>query len=423
LKEVKGVSFKLKYVVVITDGMADYPVPELKNQTPLQAANTPTFAYLAKHGEVGMVKTIPEGMQPGSDTANLSVMGYDPDRYYSGRSPFEAISMGLDLAETDVVFRCNVVTLSEEEPYEEKVILDHSADEISSEEARELIEAVNKHLRTDTMKFFPGVSYRHILVWNEAPFDFTFTPPHDILGKKITEYLPKGPYGDLFHRMMRESSQFLSEHPVNIRRKERGLNPANSIWIWGEGRKPALPGFYEKYQLKGSVISAVDLIKGLGICAGLDSIDVEGVTGNYNTNYEGKARAALEALSSGQDLVYVHLEGPDECGHRYEIENKVKAIEAIDSRIVKPIIEELDSKGEEYRLLILPDHPTPLCLRTHTSEPVPFLIYDSTDKKNNVGQIYDEEEAKKTGLYIQEGHQLMDYFIKGKKGLETTKTS
>jgi 2,3-bisphosphoglycerate-independent phosphoglycerate mutase len=411
----KGSELNLKYVVVITDGMADYPVPELGNRTPLQVADTPMFDYLASHGEVGMVKTIPEGMQPGSDTANLSVIGYDPAVYYSGRSPFEAISIGLNLADTDVVFRCNVVTLSEDEPYEQKIILDHSADEISSVEASELIEAVNKHLRTKDMNFYSGVSYRHILVWKEAPFDFDFTPPHDVLGKKITDYLPKGPYGDLFHRMMRESYQFLCEHPVNISRKERGLNPANSIWIWGEGRKPALMDFYKKYQLTGSVISAVDLIKGLGICAGLNSIDVEGVTGNYKTNYEGKAQAALEALASGEDFVYIHLEGPDECGHRYEIENKVKAIEAIDSRIVKPIIEKLDSLGEEYKLLILPDHPTPLKLRTHTSEPVPFLIYDSTDKKNNAEQIYDEEGAKKTGLYIQEGHLLMDYFIKGKK--------
>lgn len=404
----------MKYIVVISDGMADYPVPELESKTPLQAADTPTFDFLARHGEVGMVNTIPAGMQPGSDTANLSVMGYNPAVYYSGRSPFEAVSMGLTLADTDVIFRCNVVTLSDDEPYDKKVILDHSADEISSEEASELIKAVNEHLRTSDMTFYPGVSYRHILVWNNAPFDFVFTPPHDILGKKITEYLPGGPYGDEFYQMMKQSNSFLKDHPVNIKRKERGLNPANSIWIWGEGRKPALSSFFEKYKLKGSVISAVDLIKGIGICAGLESIDVEGVTGNYKTNYEGKAQAALEALRSGQDFVYIHLEGPDECGHRYEINNKVKAIEYIDQRIVKHIIESLDSIGEEYSLMILPDHPTPLCLRTHTAEPVPFLIYRSTDKEKNTGYIYDEAEAPKTGFYIEKGHLLMDYFIKGK---------
>ncbi|MHB8158561.1 MAG: cofactor-independent phosphoglycerate mutase, partial [Desulfocucumaceae bacterium] len=381
---------------------------------PLEAADTKAFAQLTAKGEVGMVKTIPSGLQPGSDTANLSVMGYDPVRFYSGRSPFEAISMGLNLADTDVVFRCNVVTLSEDEPYDEKIILDHSADEISSEEARELIVAVNEHLRTQDMNFYPGVSYRHILIWNNAPFDYKFTPPHDILGKKITEYLPDGPYAELFRNMQRESSKFLSNHPVNISRKKRGLRPANSIWIWGEGKKPALPSFYEKYHLKGSVISAVDLIKGLGICAGLESIDVEGVTGNYKTNYEGKTQAALTALESGQDLVYIHLEGPDECGHRYEIENKVKAIEYIDQRVVQPIIEEMERRQEDYCMMVLPDHPTPLCLRTHTSEPVPFLIYRSNASKNNPRQIFSEAGAAETGIFIEQGHLLMDYFIKGK---------
>lgn len=404
----------MKYIVVIPDGMADYPVPELGNKTPLQAAVTPTFAYLAEHGEVGMVDTIPKGMQPGSDTANLAVMGYDPAVYYSGRSPFEAVSMGLKLADTDAVFRCNVVTLSEDEPYDEKYILDHSADEISSDEARELIRTVHEHLHTEDMSFYPGVSYRHILVWNNAPFDYIFTPPHDILDKKITEYLPQGPYGEKFYRMMRQSYILLKDHPVNIKRKERGLKPANSIWIWGEGRKPALSSFYEKYKLKGSVISAVDLIKGIGICAGLESIDVEGVTGNYKTNYEGKTQAALQALRAGQDFVYIHLEGPDECGHRYEINNKVKAVEAIDQRVVKPIIESLDRAGEEYSLMIVPDHPTPLCLRTHTAEPVPFLIYRSNNKRYNTGFKYDEAEAPKTGLCIEKGHLLMDFFINRK---------
>ncbi|MDX9871609.1 MAG: cofactor-independent phosphoglycerate mutase [Clostridia bacterium] len=402
----------MKYIVVLADGMADYPLAELGNKTPLQAAQTPSLNYLAQYGQVGMVKTIPDGMPPGSDTANLSVMGYDPAVYYFGRSPFEAVSMGLELAPTDVVFRTNVVTLSEEEPYAEKIILDHSADEISSAEARELIEAVQQKLGTEKMQFFPGVSYRHILVWQEAPFDFQFTPPHDILGQKIANFLPRGPYGHIFLEMMQQSSLILSEHPVNLQRRQRGLKPANSIWIWGEGKKPALPGFYEKYGLKGSVISAVDLIKGIGLCAGLDALEVAGATGNYNTNYEGKARAALDALESGQDFVYIHLEGPDECGHRREIENKVKAIESIDARIVRPIMEEMSARGEEYSLMVLPDHPTPLCLRTHTSEPVPFLLYRSAAGEYDPARIYDEDGAKKTGLFIEQGHSLMDYFIK-----------
>lgn len=403
----------MKYVVILADGMADYPVPELGGLTPLQAAATPTFDRLARQGEVGVVRTIPEGMPPGSDTANLAVMGYDPQVYYYGRSPFEAVSIGLKLADSDVVFRCNLVTLSDDEPYGEKIMLDHSSDEISTQEARELIETVNENLRTKDMTFTPGVSYRHILVWKEVPFDFVLTPPHDIIGKKIKEYLPGGPYQDVFLKMMEKSSAFLRDHPVNKKRVERGLKPGNSIWIWGEGKKPALSSFYEKYRLKGSVISAVDLIKGIGLCAGLESIDVEGATGNYHTNYAGKAQAAITCLLNGQDFVYVHLEGPDECGHRYEIENKVKSIEYIDEKLVKPILEALDSRGEEYRIMILPDHPTPLCLRTHTSEPVPFLIYQNSAKKTDRGQVYDEIKAQESGLRFDEGHRLMDYFLTG----------
>lgn len=403
----------MKYIVVLADGMADYPLQELGNRTPLQAAHTPETDRLAHYGEVGMVQTIPQGIHPGSDTANLSVMGYDPSVYYFGRSPFEAISMGLELLPTDVSFRTNLVTLSEEEPYPEKIILDHSADEISSAEARELIEAVNQYLATEKMRFFPGVSYRHILLWHEAPFEYKFTPPHDILGRKIADYLPQGPYGRIFTEMMQKSHEFLKNHPVNIRRRERGLKPANSIWVWGEGKKPALPGFKEKYGLTGSVISAVDLIKGIGLCAGLDSLDVEGATGTYKTNYAGKVQAALGALSGGQDFVYIHLEGPDECGHRMEITNKVNAIEWIDEKVIGPIIQAMRERHEDYSIMVLPDHPTPLSLRTHTAEPVPFLIYRSAAESYDPSRRYDEDEAPKTGLVIAKGHLLMDYFIKG----------
>jgi 2,3-bisphosphoglycerate-independent phosphoglycerate mutase len=401
----------MKYVVILADGMADYPIAELGGKTPVQAASKPEIDRLAAYGEVGMVLTIPPGMTPGSDTANLAVMGYDPAVYYTGRSPFEAISIGIELADDDVAFRTNLVTLSEDEPYSQKTMLDHSADEITSAEARILMEEVNNRLGTSAFTFYPGVSYRHILIWNKAPYDFLLTPPHDILARKIEEYLPGGPYGHIFLNMMAESNSFLEDHPVNRDRKARGLRPANSIWIWGEGKRPALSGFYEKYQLKGSVISAVDLIKGLGICAGLRSIDVEGATGNIHTNFTGKAQAALDELKSGQDFVYVHLEAPDECGHRFEMDNKVKSIEYIDSKVVKPIVEGLEKMGENYSIMLLPDHPTPLALRTHTDEAVPYLIYRSTAPKASPGQVYDEFYPATTGNYYAEGYRLMDHFL------------
>lgn len=404
----------LKYIVILGDGMADYPVAELGNKTPLQCASTPAIDYMAGKGTVGMVKNIPEGMPPGSDTANLSVMGYDPRKYYSGRSPFEAASMGVDIKETDVTFRCNVVTLSEDEPYEEKILLDHSSDEISSAEAKELIMSVKEYFDSGDIKFYPGISYRHLMVWNNGPYQWHLTPPHDIIGRKIGKYLPSGTQSEVVEQMMRKSYGFLSEHPVNKKRVARGLKPANSIWIWGEGKKPLLSSFYEKYKLKGTVISAVDLIKGIGVCAGLESVDVEGATGNIHTNFRGKAAAALEALKKGQDFVYIHVEAPDECGHRYEIENKVKSIELIDNQIVAYLKEELDKSGMDYKMMILPDHPTPLSLRTHTPEPVPFIIYQSNTESSGTSLTYDEFSAKTTGLYIEEGHKLMDLFVLGK---------
>lgn len=405
----------MKYVVILGDGMADEPIKELGNKTPLQYANKPMMDYMAKHGEVGMVYTIPEGMVPGSDTANLSVMGYNPETYYSGRSPLEAVSMGVKLLDSDVTFRCNLVTLSEEGDYDEKIILDHSSDEISTEEARELIKAVNEHFKNSEIEFFPGISYRHLMLWHEGPDDFDLTPPHDILGQKITDYLPKGKQKDIIYKMMKESYNFLQNHPININRKKCGLKAANSIWIWGQGRKPLLPSFEEKYGLKGSVISAVDLIKGIGICAGLDSIDVEGATGNIHTNFTGKAMAAVAELKKGKDFVYVHLEAPDECGHRNELDNKVKSIELIDEKIIKIIKEELDTAGEEYKMLILPDHPTPIRLRTHTADPVPYLIYQNTKEKLNPIQSYDEISALKSNHCFLKGHELMNYFLKCKE--------
>lgn len=403
----------MKYVVILGDGMADYPVQQLDNKTPLQYAVKPNIDFLAKHGEVGMVKTVPEGIPPGSDAANLSVMGYNPKLYYTGRSPLEAVSMGIELEESDIAMRCNLVTLSGHENYSDKVMIDYSADEISTEEARELIAEVNRHFKKSDLSFYPGISYRHCLVWKNGPTGYKLTPPHDILEKNISGYLPQGEYGNVLLEMMEKSYEFLKEHPINLKRKAKGLRPANSIWLWGEGRKPALSSFTDKYKLKGSVISAVDLIKGIGICAGLNSIDVEGATGNIHTNFIGKAQAALKELEAGQDFVYVHIEAPDECGHRQEIENKVKAIEYIDDKVVGTIIKGLESY-EDYRLLVVPDHPTPLALRTHTSEPVPYIIYQKSAEKASGVSGYDEQQAAGTGIFINEGYTLMDRFIKGK---------
>ncbi len=400
----------MKYIVLLGDGMSDYPVPMLGDKTPLQVASKPNIDRLAMHGEVGLVKTIPDTLSPGSDVANLSVMGYDPVEYYTGRSPLEAASMGIDFNKTDTTFRCNLVTLSEGDTYESRLMLDHSSDEISTEEARLLIEQVDNRFKNDFIKFYPGVSYRHCLLWKMGPLDFDLTPPHDILEEPITNYLPKGEHSKIIMDMMMESVKFLSNHPVNLARIEKGLKPANSIWIWGEGRKPSLKMFKDKYGIDGSVISAVDLIKGLGICAGLKSVDVEGATGTIDTNYKGKAEAALDELKSGKDFVYIHVEAPDECGHRNEVQNKVKSIELIDSQVLGTLLKGLED-FEDYKIMILPDHSTPLKLRTHTSDPVPYIIYRKSRQIKNGINGYNEFEAQKSGKLIDTGHKLMDYFL------------
>lgn len=400
----------MKYIVVLGDGMADQPVKELNHKTPLQCAKKPFIDYLAQNGEVGLVKTIPDGMPCGSDTANLSVMGYDIRKYYTGRSPLEAVSMGIPLADTDVTFRCNLVTLSEDEGYENKTMLDYSADEISTKEANELIKTVNEHFSNETIVFYAGISYRHCMVWKNGTTGCKYTPPHDILEKKIGAYLPQGVCSDELLHMMKKSNELLKNHPVNTARMERGLRPANSIWLWGDGKKPALSSFSEKYGITGAVISAVDLIKGIGICGGLEVIDVEGATGNIHTNFKGKAEATLKALADGNDFVYLHIEAPDECGHRFEVDNKVRSIELIDELVVKRLLEGL--KGTEYSILLLPDHPTPLCLRTHTGDPVPYILYRSNQAVKSAAHSYDEFEAKATGNYVGEGHTLMDRFLK-----------
>lgn len=398
----------MKYIVVLGDGMADLPLEELNGKTPLAYADTPTLDALAKKSEIGMVQTIPEGMKPGSDTANLSVLGYDPQKYYSGRSPLEALSIGVAMKPEDIALRCNLVTLSEEEEYyEERRILDHSAGEISTQEAAVLVEALKEQLETECYHFYVGTSYRHLLIWEKGePRDLV--QPHDIPGQVIGSYLP----GDKrLREMMKKSYEILVNHPVNRERRERGLNPANSCWFWGAGTKPALSSFEEKNHVRGAMVSAVDLLKGIAVGASMKVIPVDGANGGLHTNYEGKAQAALEALTKdGYDFVYVHVEAPDEMGHQGSAKKKVQAIEAIDARIIRPVTEGLAKAGEDFRLLVLPDHPTPITLRTHTGDPVPYLLYDSRDIQSHTWN-YNEKEAAESGRLIAKGHELIDYFI------------
>jgi len=401
----------VKYLVMLCDGMADEPNEALGNSTPMEKANKPCMDSLAAKAEVGIVKTVAEGLKPGSDVANLSVLGYEPAVYYSGRSPLEAASIGIDLKDTDVTLRCNLVTLSDDEDYENKTILDYCADDISSEEAKILIEYIQEKLGNDKFRFYPGVSYRHCLVWsNGNPHPGVLTPPHDITGKVITDYIPKGEAVDELYDLMKKSYDLLKDHPVNQARIARGKRPANSIWLWGEGTKPLLDNFSEKFGIKGSMISAVDLLKGIAICAGMNSVDVDGATGYLDTNFDGKCKAAIEEFKNGADLVYVHVEAPDECGHRGEIENKVKAIEMIDEHILGPVVEFLKDY-DDFAVLVCPDHPTPLSIRTHTSTPVPYLIYDSKNEINSGVKVFCEKEARETGNYIEKGFTMMNYFL------------
>lgn len=399
----------MKYLVLLCDGMADYPVPELGNKTPMGASNTPNMDKLAEKSVIGLVKTVADNMKPGSDVANLSVLGYDPQVYYTGRSPLEAGSIGIDMKDTDVSFRCNLVTLSDEANYEDKTILDYCADDISTEEAKELVEYLENHLGNDEFKLYSGVSYRHCLIWNNGTLEVgNLTPPHDITGKPIKEYIPTHKNAQKLYDMMVKSYDLLKDHPVNKAREAKGLRPANSMWLWGEGVRASLMPFTEKYGLKGSMISAVDLLKGIGKFSGMNVVYVPGATGYMDTNFKGKAEAAIKEFANGQDLVYIHVEAPDECGHRYEIENKKKSLEIIDEKILGPVLQALE-QYDDYKVLIMPDHATPLSLRTHTNDPIPFLIY----KKSNptIGGEFTEEGAKASGIFIENGHKIMEYFI------------
>lgn len=398
----------MKYIVILGDGMADEPLPQLGEKTPLEAARTPMMDLIAGMGEMGLAKTVPDTMKPGSDVANLSVLGYDPEKNYSGRSPLEALSVGVQMASEDVIFRCNIVTLSEEEPYAQKTILDHSAGEISTEDADILMDAIREAFNSENIQFHTGTSYRHITVWKQGDI-LEMAQPHDHLGQVIEPFLPQHP---LFRDMMEKSFDILNNHPLNVKRAAEGKNKANSLWFWGAGTKPALQNFKEKTGLSGAMISAVDLLKGIAVGAGMKVLDVPGATGSLHTNYEGKANAAVKAvLEDGCDYAYVHVEAPDEMGHQGNIDHKIQSIEYLDSRVVRPIKEAMDASGEAYRLLIMPDHPTPICIRTHTRNPVPYILYDSTMERKNI-RHFTEKEAEATGLYEPKAHLLLERLIR-----------
>ncbi len=395
----------MKYVIILGDGMADEPIESLGGKTILEAANTPYMDELAKVSEIGMVKTVPEGMSPGSDTANLSVLGYDPKIYYSGRSPLEALSIGVPMDATDIALRCNIITVSDDDvPYEDKTIIDHSSSEISTEDCAVLLEAVREQLENDIYKFYVGTSYRHCTIWKNGKV-VPLTPPHDVLGQRVGDNLPE----DLVLReMMKKSYEILKNHPINIERKEKGLNPANSCWFWGAGTKPSLTSFLEKTGKKGVMISAVDLLKGIAVGAGMTNIIVPGADGTLHTNYVGKAEAAVKALTEDNfDFAYIHVEAPDEMGHQGSVERKIKAVENLDEFVIKTVVEQLELSDVPFRLVITPDHPTPIRVRTHVSEPVPYLLYDSTEELERAWH-YNEKDAEASKNYIANGYELID---------------
>ena len=399
----------MKYIVVLGDGMADEPIEALGGKTPLAYAKTPMLDALAPKSEIAMVHTIPDGMKPGSDTANLAVMGYNPRKYYSGRSPLEALSIGVDMKPTDIALRTNIVTLTEEQgiPFEQRTIIDHSSGEISTEDAAVLMEAVKKEFETDTYHFYVGTSYRHLLIWDHGEV-IELAQPHDHLGEVIAPYMPSDP---VLRDMMIRSYDILNNHPINIERAKRGLNKANCLWFWGAGTRPALSSFQEKTGKSGVMISAVDLLKGIAVGAGMEVIEVEGATGSLHTNYEGKAMAAVHALLSGKDFAYIHVEAPDEMGHQGNVAHKVQSIESLDQRVIRVVVDEMTKAGEDFRLLVMPDHPTPIRCRTHTSDSIPYLLYDSTKPENHPDMRYNEEMARATGKLVEHGYELMDYFL------------
>lgn len=401
----------MKYLILVPDGAGDEQIEKLGGKTPLEAADLQMINELASKGKVGTVKTIPPGVAPGSDAANLSVMGYDPSVYLTGRSPLEAASIGIDMSDTDVAFRTNIITLTGEGDYEDLIITDHSSGDITTEEADQLIQAVNEKFADDTIRFYTGVSYRHCMIVHNGSTEYELTPPHDVLTQRVGDHLPKGEGAEFITKLMKESYEILKDHPVNKDRIARGLNPANTLWIWGQGRKPSLSSFYDKYGIRGTAISAVDLIKGIAICAGLNSVDVEGATGTLHTNFDGKAQAAIHEFKDGKDFVYMHLEGPDECSHQGDMEGKIQCMESIDQKVLTPIVEYLREAGEDFRVLVVPDHRTPLAIRTHSADPVPYVIYDSRkeEPEDKTRQFNEKSGAK--GQYFDSGYELADFFF------------
>ena len=406
----------MKYLIVVPDGSGDDEIASLGGKTPLEVSNIPNINKLASKALVGMVRTIPPGIPPGSDAANLGLMGYDARTDLAGRSPLEVISIGIDMEPDDVAFRTNFITVSGDGKYEDMTIVNHDAGCISSEESAELIEALNKEFGSDKLKYYTGTQYRHCLLVHGGRTDYETVPPHDHLDKRVGDWLPKGEDAEFLIDMMRRSYDIMNEHPVNQKRREQGLPPANSIWIWGQGKRPNLVNFEDKYSVKGSVISAIDLIRGIAMYAGLGTIIVPGATGSLDTNYEGKAQAALDLFDGGNDFVYVHVEGPDESSHAGSLEDKIACIENIDSRIVKPIVEGLRERGEAFRVLIAPDHRTPLAIRTHSSDPVPFVIYDSRNElPEDERKQFNERAAIATGVYVDEAFKLTDILFEKMK--------
>ncbi len=402
----------MKYLVLIPDGMADEKIPALDNKTPMEAASKPTMDTLASSSLIGTVSNVPQGMVPESDTANMAILSFDPKIYSKGRSPLEATSLGIKMADDEVAIRCNLVSISESEAcYADKIMLDHSSDEIPTEEADILIKYLEENLGNEYRKFHTGISYRHCLIWKNCSDSYNFDRPHDILGKKIGPHLPHGEEGHEFLVLMEKSYELLNNHPINEDRRKRGLKPANSAWLWSPGKKPSLPSFKEKYNMESAIVCAVDLIKGIGLCADMRVIDVEGATGNFHTNYHGKALGAISAFRDGAEFVYVHVEAPDECGHQGDAVSKVKSIELIDREILLPIYEYLKSCGEDFKIMVLPDHPTPVKYRTHTIDPVPFMIYSSSEKHDGVDS-FTERTAKEASMYLPEGHKLLSLLIK-----------
>ena len=401
----------MKYVVILSDGMADYPIESLGNKTPLEVANTPCMDYLASKSEVGVFKTVPDGMKPGSDVANLTVMGFDTQKAYTGRSPLEAASIGIELEDTDLSARVNLVTLSDEQEFSERKLLDYSAGEISTEDAKILIDYLKKHLDTDKYTFYSGVSYRHCLVVKNGKEVGNLAPAHDIIGRRITNYLPHPVKGKHYLELMERASSLLRLHPINVERRQAGIAPANGIWIWGEGTKPNLEDFTKKTGLKGGVISAVDLLRGIALVSNMKVISVQGATGNYDTNFDGKAQACLDELKT-LDYVFVHIEAPDECGHHGDVQKKIYSIEQVDG-VLKKVYDGLSASGEDFSILVCPDHPTPICLRTHVSDPVPYFIYRSNAVTDSGVKEFNEKTALATGNYTEKGYTLLDKFIKG----------